>query len=773
MIPEFEYNVGDTDFATDRNSTVIEADESNIAINTPNVKQRVICSPYEHVRVLENYAPIAQDEARGLIICANPGPDSDSIKIYTTTDGISFTKIADRDDEPFASLASDLGASINLFSCRVMNDGSYLINAGKSTAWVSGTGNTKLYRSIDAGSTWTAVQDMKYGYLTAFSWSGIDGSRVVVGEYGPKGAGNTARQVFLSTDYGATWTLIKDLGNLENSHIHTCVFDPTNSDRLFLCVGDESDTRGILSLTFNGDTWDLATITEKFQPTNAIVRGNFIYFASDNSAQRAIVRYDPSTGDFKEILLTPITRSATGFSVADPLSTREFYFSIEKIGNFYYTVSKVASADTQSVGVFVSPDCENWTALERFSSTVGSGAYGFEYVAGAVNGNLFVSRADGTNQGEVLKVPSVRLLEVGMNSFATENHATVNNNDTFESAGENWSTEGSVSALTRSTDDPYEGAYSLKAVYDALSVSGKAIGPRIRAHLGYTPQDGDFVTMSAWVKIDNPNIRIHPRLKLYSATEDVHIDSVTYTARVAEVGEWIYMEQVVEILQTFVTEDFALMIEVLNSDAEVTNFYIDNVQYIVGTSPLSLRDFNRDEIADDMSIASMVGLGDEFTVSCVWRPETHIHNLLADVPICRLEGVGGGYLDVYWDQSDGKYYVTDGSTPIASTETVEPGLHDTVQVAIVGDSTGTIVYISDPLNGIVVLGDGSGSPLTSQPSVLKTAKNISTHGYGTFANIRGFNSKLTENEVSEVFNSLSDLILPGQSVSLRGRVNFG
>jgi hypothetical protein len=596
---------------------------------------------------------------------------------------------------------------------------------------------------------------MKYGYLTSFGWSGIDGARVVVGEYGPKGAGNTARQVFLSEDCGENWEMIKDLGNLEDRHIHTCVFDPTRPDRIFVCVGDEDATRGILSLTLNGGTWDLATVTNQYQPTNAIAVGNFIYFTSDNTRQNAVIKYNPATGDFTEILFTPFTRDATEYSAVDPLITEGFYFNIEKIGNLYYTCSKVTGFDSQAIGVYVSPDCEHWTALERFNAVDASSAFGFEYIAGAVGGELFVSRTDGTNQGEVLKVPSVRLLDMTMSSFATENLATVNNNDTFEAAGNNWGIEGSISAVARTTDEAYEGTYSLKATYDALSVSGKAIGPRIRTHLGYTPQDGDFVTMSAWVKCDKPDIRVHPRIKLYgSAVEDTDVDTITYTAHVQEVGEWYYMEQMVKVLSNFVAQDFALMIEVLDSNAAVTNIYIDNVQYVVGAAPLSLRDFNRDEIADDMSIASMVGLGDAFTVSCVWRPETHIDNLLDDVPICRLEGVDGGYLDVYWDQSDGKYYATNGTGTISSTETVEPGLHDTVQVAIAGDTTGSTVYISDPLNGIITFGDGSTQGLGSSPSDLKTAKNISTFGYGTFADIRGFDSVLNAADISDIFDSV-------------------
>jgi len=41
-----------------------------------------------------------------------------------------------------------------------------------------------IWRSTDAGSTWTLVLTMSHGYVTDFGWTGILGTNIVIGEYG-------------------------------------------------------------------------------------------------------------------------------------------------------------------------------------------------------------------------------------------------------------------------------------------------------------------------------------------------------------------------------------------------------------------------------------------------------------------------------------------------------------------------------------------------------------------------------------------------------------
>lgn len=109
---------------------------------------------------------------------------------------------------------------------------------------------------------------------------------VVLSEYGAnKTPPNNARYVYLSTDYGATYTQIRDLGASFTGHVHGCAYDPYD-DRIWVTWGDyvQSDAttgRGIAYSDDRGTTW--RTITTTHQPTGIIALPNCVLFVSDTN----------------------------------------------------------------------------------------------------------------------------------------------------------------------------------------------------------------------------------------------------------------------------------------------------------------------------------------------------------------------------------------------------------------------------------------------------------------------------------------------------------
>lgn len=134
-------------------------------------------------------------------------------------------------------------ASTNLSGIRQLANGELLI----STRATGGTpGSLYLstgYPTLGAGATWAKVLDAGQGGIGGSSYfdglwgMSVSGSNIVVCEYGLQNPGDQARRVYLSTNSGADWSLILDVGNAANLHTHGCAYDPV-WDAIWVCTGD-------------------------------------------------------------------------------------------------------------------------------------------------------------------------------------------------------------------------------------------------------------------------------------------------------------------------------------------------------------------------------------------------------------------------------------------------------------------------------------------------------------------------------------------------------
>ncbi len=103
---------------------------------------------------------------------------------------------------------------------------------------------------------------------------------VVVAEYGSKITGGNARQAYLSTDHGATWRPIFELGRQAGSHLHGITFDPY-VNRIWLTHGDWP-YGGICYSDDWGSTWQTVdTGGVHTQPTSMIALESCLLLATD------------------------------------------------------------------------------------------------------------------------------------------------------------------------------------------------------------------------------------------------------------------------------------------------------------------------------------------------------------------------------------------------------------------------------------------------------------------------------------------------------------
>lgn len=213
---------------------------------------------------------------------------------YSRNDGTTWTQAHQFTDTSLPTITS----------CRVAGDGEVLVGTKPAD---NATGFA-LYRSTGfqaspTTATWAKIMTSGTAgaYPAAFSWS-IHENIVLVSEYGPKrsgGAGVNARYLYLSVDYGRSFTQVYDLGTADGTHIHGVAYDPY-WDRIWLCHGD--DISSIVYSDNLGETWDIAQTTSDpgglYQSTVIQPMPECVLFGTDGPPN-GVIRIDRAQGKHK------------------------------------------------------------------------------------------------------------------------------------------------------------------------------------------------------------------------------------------------------------------------------------------------------------------------------------------------------------------------------------------------------------------------------------------------------------------------------------------
>ena len=177
-----------------------------------------------------------------------------------------------------------------------------------AAAWVSSG-----YDPLDpSGTTWTkaaGISDRARRIRFTGSWSiSTHGPIILLAEYGPKQGqpdvlpGEHARYVYLSTDYGRTWSTIFDLDTdvphdaADGHHVHGVAWDPY-WDRIWITWGDNDN--GVAYSDDLGETWQVAYYWDKpqgkMQAVGIVPMERCILFGSDDTPN-GVYRINRSEG---------------------------------------------------------------------------------------------------------------------------------------------------------------------------------------------------------------------------------------------------------------------------------------------------------------------------------------------------------------------------------------------------------------------------------------------------------------------------------------------
>lgn len=784
--PLFEFNSDSDELVIRRNSLAIQESIdcfSDVVANEVRTDSVCVTSPIT-LSELFDYKPLATDSSRGLVLCTESAEGNDNVQhLYKTSDGVTFTEIVDiTSDAPFKQYYDIMTHTISIWSAAVLDDGSWLLQLGNGAPF-EGSGDPetlkpsgRLYRSEDAGQTWEMVLNMTYGYVPEWGWGGISGNYITIGEYGYKNHSDpnlNPRKIYLSENYGQDWECIYTLAPACRRHIHQVVFAPASEHtKIYVSTGDPptsgcSDVKAMYRLDKQEDeSWTIGTNVGVLQPCGVITAGDSIYWGCDSRASGGLIYRHWRDDDVEKI------EYVLRMPELDVWSEDLPYRYIRNDGNvfsiFYHDGIYYATVSDNVLvgGIYVSKDLTNWVRAYHIDES-----WGCRIIAGYANGKIWANIRTGTNnmtKGFSFDPVTAKTIDAIRCERGVVNIFNSADDSTFDLTIGQWFLGGDADAEASGWTEEagLDGNTCCKFVYDKDGTSSRNYAYILSdwfKNLGDNPSNGDIITFTWWMKAGDSWPRVYRVVATWKVGSDTHDKISRDAAEFFKIfpGVWRKYTTVGKIIgEIGPTDEIAVELgistegEAKTSDAVI---YIDCAQ--VTYSPdryYSSSSFQTGSIEreDETVILPLCGVSDAFTATLEWHPEAAHDEFLADIPIATWIGADSSYLSLFWEQSSEEVKLTDGIDTIASTEKTYPFMFaDYIRFAVVSDNSGSILYIQDPINGTVTVGDGNDVKLGAEPVLLKlgTDESESDFGCGCFCNIKAWDSKLSFSDIAEVF----------------------
>lgn len=658
---------------------------------------------------------------------------------------------------------------VNIQTAQVLPNGNWLLSLGRNeAATFGGIDAGRLFLSTDKGLTWTLVCSMVNGHHRYFgAYGNVSGNRVVVGEYNSTIFAGNPRAVWLSEDYGVTWTKILDPDADGFTHIHCLCFDPTNENRIFMSLGD-AGYRQLVPITKTDGVWSAGTKTAGFystgiagiQPTCMMAYQGKIWLGHDESGSNGAIQiYDPAAGTWVRGWYPFDPAGASLYY--DPALMGDPYIMGIKVQNGVFYAACINTTDLRYGGLLVSADGYRWTFLRRTTGATNGGAYG---VAGVVGGkfywNSFLASA---NKTSYCIAPGVKGVKGVIAERAETPLLSAEQSENFTSVTDTlggWVKAGDVSTLALDATAGIGGGPCLKATMGAHSSGYGEIRFHPATHITWGANE--YLTVVAYVKPGALwDYFSQVKLELWGtgitrpATTNYQQIGSGWTRLVtiakAPVGGCadalisVFIDKQ-SVGDTLVPTGAVLYIDRIQAYASATQYLQSDSWQIGGTDRLA-----------EVPSYPIVGGGANWSIAFSWFPLNGYQSILADIPVCTVLGSDAVNLVLSWIQATTVLSGTDGTQTVAATTTTLFEKDDQINIALTSDGTDTILYVEDPINGAVAAKTLTAVNLTGVPTSLLLGSNAdkSSIGIGAFTNVRIFNSKLSAADVAEVFRVTS------------------
>jgi hypothetical protein len=716
----YSVNIPVSDLSINRASVAYDADFAQVAADTARTETRLVAS---------REVPEVDTSASRVVV----GVDGDTILAYSggvlykvaasafSTSGTTWTTVVNvgSDDSGGANIFAPYrnGGTAGISGLQVVGSGVWIV--GTSEDATSNNSDGHLFKTADAGQTWTHVLTMSVGNMPAWESMGQYGDTLIVGTYGPNPSDTVTPEnsaghdrVYLSDDLGDTWTLIyerDDYGTYgtddphpSGTHVHACQM--IDADTALVQFGDaiprsygENDLLLKLTRPSSGTMWD-KTVVRQYgaNPVQLLRDGGYIYLGRDTGYGGAIERYDSAAGTIETVLDWPSEvgsfNTSTGVFTPNTAAPQRIdqgstnLFSIIKSGNVIYACNWALSPFQQS-GIVASVDGSSWAWVYREAAGATTKVnFGTRYIRGVASGYIWGTYYDeaGANYAFRMSTPTLT-----SKAFVRLEHGSTNLLNDIETTASGWtplyrfsatncgrvlaSSEG-ITALRG------DYVYKLQSDNTSASSSGVVLSPFASSK----PSAGDYVVakmayktsgsfnrlLTGIMRIEDPSSHLGTQqYAIYQATDEWRV--VTMWAKClsdfgTDAAPRLYIQ--IKPVGTDISAGPEDYYTVSDADWLQSIMYLDciSLTYSSGWHDSTSWQVAGTARTDEYATLDLTGYTYRDTVLFDWLPDTSSTELFSDIGIASVTD-GSSTLDVFWDQSEGKLSVTDGVTTTGIT----------------------------------------------------------------------------------------------------------
>ncbi len=445
----------------------------------------------------------------------------DSTRLYTTTDttlatwatAFNLATPVEGDDTPYAYYtATGYTISWLAFSGDVG-----LMSVGSVDTTVDGTAILgKIFRTTDKGATWTKVLDCIGGKPVHIFF---EGNEAICGEYNNRSKFNATYGVgvYYSSDYGQTfekiWTETECVTT--GRHVHKALIMHRNGNtEAIVMFGDGLDTDARVihlrkPVDWTTGSWDLVGQVSGDELLQAYYNpaDDRVYGQIENELTCGVVSYD-LTNYRKKVHFYKYNPNGNGYAQVDKSSPYSVSAGMTgglwRAGNTWYITQHELFGGTQygNVGVYVSQDMENFTAIYRCPTS-----HGIRNIVGLYNNKLIGRYISNTGSIATIGIPLVNteVFDGYVVQKGYKNQILSADNSTFDTSIGDWrqtggGTNGRATISWSATGGLHGGGcMKIDPVAGQTLSSIRFTGPALLA--GTPPY---LATISFWARIDGP-----------------------------------------------------------------------------------------------------------------------------------------------------------------------------------------------------------------------------------------------------------------------------